>query len=190
MSATNRGGKRSPADFYATPEWCVRRLVEAVELPGGDWLEPAAGEGAIIRAVARSDVDWTAWELRQETRAGLAAAVPAGRVHIGDFLAPEARREVGRRRFAVAITNPPFRLAQEFIDACLPVADHVVMLLRLNYLASKSRWAFMSSHTPDVYVLPSRPSFTGAGTDSIEYAWFVWGVKRRREGRVRVLGLR
>lgn len=32
----------------------------------------------------------------------------------------------------------------------------------------------MRSHTPDIYVLPNRPSFSGKGTDSIEYAWFVW----------------
>lgn len=190
MSATNRGGKRSPADFYATPEWCVRRLLDAIDLPGGEWLEPAAGDGAIIRATARPDVNWSAWELRSEERAALCNALPKDRVHIEDFLEASAAGRLGNRRYSVAITNPPFRLAQDFIDSCLQCADQVVMLLRLNYLASKSRWDFMSGHTPDVYVLPSRPSFTGGGTDSIEYAWFVWGKARRSEGRVRVLGLR
>ncbi|WP_242333345.1 hypothetical protein [Anaeromyxobacter sp. SG66] len=190
MSATNRGGRRSPADYYATPEWCVRRLLEAVDLPGGKWLEPAAGDGAIVRAVRRPDVTWDLWELRDEERWRLASAAPGAAITTGDFIEAARRGAFERRRFAVAITNPPFRLAQEFIDASLTCADTVVMLLRLNYLASKSRWSFMSTHAPDVYVLPNRPSFTGGGTDSIEYAWFVWGHDRRRRGTVQVLGLR
>jgi hypothetical protein len=116
-------------------------------------------------------------------------SVPGGQVTIGDFVRAHTSGDLGSRRFAVAITNPPFRLAQEFIDAALACADHVVMLLRLNYLASKGRWPFMSRHTPDVYVLPNRPSFTGGKTDSIEYAWFVWRPGPRSEGRLRVLGL-
>lgn len=190
MSATNRGGHRSPADFYATPAWCVERLLEAVELPGGKWLEPAAGDGAIVRAAGRDDVSWDLWELRDSERPALKRSAPRASVRIGDFLAAAREGDLGEARYDVAITNPPFRLAQEFIDACLGCADTVVMLLRLNYLASKARWGFMSTHTPDVYVLPNRPSFTGGGTDSIEYAWFVWGREPRSEGRVKVLGLR
>ncbi len=68
MSATNRGRQRSPADDHPTPEWCVRRLVEAVDLPGSRWLEPAAGDGAIVRAVGRVDVAWDLWEVREEER--------------------------------------------------------------------------------------------------------------------------
>jgi hypothetical protein len=45
----------------------------------------------------------------------------------------------------------------------------------VNYLASNKRAAFMQENCPDVYILPNRPSFSGAGgTDSIEYAWMVW----------------
>lgn len=31
MSATNRSDVRRPDDFYETPAWCVRRLLEAVD---------------------------------------------------------------------------------------------------------------------------------------------------------------
>ena len=51
MSSTHRGAERRPADFYATPHWTVRRLLEALPLPGGVWFEPCAGEGDIIKAV-------------------------------------------------------------------------------------------------------------------------------------------
>lgn len=191
MSATNRGGRRSPADYYATPEWCVTRLLEDVTLPGGRWLEPAAGDGAIVRAVGRLDVQWDLWELREEERASLVRSTPCGTVTIGDFLVNAKAHRLPGSRYSVAITNPPFRLAQEFIDTCLECADNVVMLLRLNYLASKARWRFMRTHAPDVYVLPNRPSFTGGGTDSIEYAWFVWRQQSiRSAGQIKVLGLR
>lgn len=159
-------------------------------MPGGEWLEPAAGDGAIIRAVRRLDVRWTMWELREHEHPRLSKAAPGAAITIGDFIDAARRGAFEDQRFAVAITNPPFRLAQDFIDACLTCSDTVVMLLRLNYLASKSRWNFMSANTPDVYVLPNRPSFTGGGTDSIEYAWFVWGRERRNRGTVQVLGLR
>ena len=181
MSSTNRGAKRNESDFYATPAWCVQNLLKAVNLPGGQWLEPAAGDGAIIRAVNRPDVKWDAWEIRSEEKTFLA---PLADVHIGDFtqaLLPTSYR------YAVAITNPPFSLAQEFIEKAMYCADHVVMLLRLNYLASKKRYDFMSKNTPDVYVLPTRPSFTNGGTDSIEYAWFVWKSGQRNEGIIKIL---
>lgn len=184
MSSTNRGGKRSPADYYPTPGWCVHRLLEEVDLPGGHWLEPAGGEGAIIDAVSavRDDVAWSAVEIRDECRPGLLARTGRGRVRIGDFVT-----QPGRKRFDVIITNPPFSMAEEFVRASLSRADHVVMLLRLNFLASAGRAELMRQHPPGVYVLPNRPSFDGKGTDSIEYAWFHWRGESREVGQVRVL---
>lgn len=185
MSSTNRGQRGGGADdFFRTPAWCVRRLLEACPLPGGEWLEPAAGDGAIIRAVAgvRDDVRWTAVEKRDGQHAALAGV--AHYVTTTDFLDWRPFQH-----FAVAITNPPYSLAQRFVEHALDLADNVAMLLRLNFLASLTRAAFMRECPPDVYVLPNRPSFRADGkTDSIEYAWFVWPPDRRREcGTVRVL---
>ena len=173
-------------DYYPTPGWCVRRLLEEVELPGGEWLEPCAGDGAIIRAVQeiRDDVSWRAMELRESCRPDLVAAVGGpSRVQIGNALAaPWPARPV------VALTNPPFREAMPFVEVALERADTVAVLLRLNFLASAVRAPLMRRWPPDVYVLPNRPSFTGGGTDSTEYAWFVWRHKRdRTEGRIKVL---
>jgi len=145
-------------------------------------LEPAAGDGAIIRAVARMDVTWIAAEKRAVELGPLFRLTAP--VCIVDFLAWQPPC-----RLTVAITNPPYSLAMEFVEHALTMADNVAMLLRLNFLASEKRAGFMRAHPPDVYVLPNRPSFTPDGkTDSIEYAWFVWpqGV-RRTGGMVRVL---
>lgn len=193
MSATNRGAVRHPADFYATPSWCVDRLLEKLSLPGGNWLEPGAGEGNLIKAVNRSDVRWTALELREECRPTLEQLTPRPEIIITDkFVADgveDREKPLHGRHFDVAFGNPPFSLAIEFVRESIKYAEHVVMLLRLNFLGSRGRCAFMQAHAPDVYVLPDRPSFDGKGTDSIEYAWFVWrrATLHQTSGRLAVL---
>jgi hypothetical protein len=162
MSATNRGGKRCAADFYRTPKWPVRRLLERCghNLPhGGLWLEPGAGDGAIIESVAldygRIKPIWTAVELREECRPQLHAA-GASIVHIGDFLKFEPQLPM---KFDVAMGNPAFSIAMETIQKCITVALRTILLLRLDFLGSAKRCAFFRDHMPDVYVLPNRPCF-------------------------------
>lgn len=194
MSSTNRGGQRSDADNYPTPAWPVRRLLEKLPLPGGPWLEPGGGAGHIIRAVnaVRSDVTWWTAELREECREPLIEAVGSPeRVVIGDYLVDPPPVFPGVSRFKVAIGNPPFGLAMAFIEQALAQADIVAMLLRLNFMGSELRWDWMRHYPADLYVLPNRPSFRGYGSDSIEYAWYVWeqGKKERTFGLHRMLDI-
>lgn len=186
MSATNRSDVRIPSDFYPTPAWCVRRLLEAVNLPGGNWLDPGAGNGAIIDAVncVRQDVTWAAIDIRPEVEPYIVGA--GANFMAADFLTLGYDKTA--LKFDVIITNPPYSLAQGFIEKSLQMANHVAMLLRLNYLAGGKRVDFMRAMPPDVYVLPNRPSFTGQGTDATEYAWFVWRpIAGRSCGNLRVL---
>jgi len=181
VSATNRGGERAHDDVYATPAWCVRRLLEACPLPNGRWLEPACGDGAIVRAVKfhRSPDVWGMSDIRRVDVPGAQQA---------DFLSPGAWGRV--TPFDVIITNPPYSLAEPFVRRALELAPHghVVMLLRLAWLASARRAPLMRANAPDVYVLPNRPSFTGGRTDSTDYGWFVWTPRRgRASGTVTVL---
>lgn len=190
MSSTNRGGQRTESDYYPTPAWCVHRLLEAAELPGGVWLEPAAGTGELIGAVneIRRDIQWRAVELRDDCASTLSRVVSSsGVITIADFL--QVAPEGDDTEYTAIITNPPYSMAMPMLEHALDFrARFIIMLLRLNFLASASRAAFMQRYTPDVYVLPNRPSFSGHGTDSIEYAWFVWhGRQRRQEGKIMVL---
>jgi len=195
MSATNRGAVRKAYDDYATPGWCVDRLLERVALPGGHWLEPCAGHGAIINRVEglRRDVTWSAVEIEQKYEPRL-NEYGCRALHIGNFLdVTKAGHAYGASlwpQFDVAITNPPYFFARQFVQACLPIAKIVVMLLRINVLAGDKRHEWLSQHMPDVYVLPNRPSFTADNaTDATEYAWMVWEQPRRTHGRVQILGL-
>lgn len=181
MSSTNRGAERRVDDAYMTPPWCVRRLLDVWRPRGtsGILVEPAVGTGNIVRAIGTEPFSWLTYDIRE------VAAV--GEMHVtGDFLKVAS---YGTDAEAV-ITNPPYCLAEEFIRhsrSCFPLAD-VVFLLRIAFLASASRlplWRDVG--TPDVYVLPNRPSFTGGGTDSADYAWFVWPREKRPHGCVRVL---
>lgn len=189
MSSTNRGMERTGFDAYPTPAWAVRRLMEAVRFKGGRWLEPCAGDGAIISTVDRADVRWTAVEIQRQFEPLLRKIPGIESIEIGDFMdyRPPAALD-SKRPFDAVITNPPYLDAMEFVEHCLELSTHVTMLLRLNFLASNKRNTFMREHCPDVYVLPDRPSFTGNGTDSIEYAWFVWDSgARRTAGSIQVL---
>lgn len=182
--------QRRPDDFYETPSWCVRRLLERVWLPNGSWLEPSAGKGALIKAVNEqrtSPPDWTACELNHGFKSDLLRYVEGPQLHMGvDY----TDGDFGGCEFDCIIGNPPFSLAEEFVWQSLSKAAFVVMLLRLNFLESQERSALFATSMPDVYVLPNRPSFTGGGkTDRTAYAWYVWPPDRnRRHARLEILG--
>lgn len=189
MSSTGRGGVRHPHDYYRTPSWAVYRLLERLELPGGSWCDPAAGDGALIRAVntfraerKQPAVAWHAYEIQEDKRNALNKlyAIP----RITNFLTDPCVVP-----WSVLFVNPPFASAQEFVIKALDVAQYAVFLLRLNFAASAERQEFMAKRPPDIYVLPNRISFTGDGrVDSCDYAWFVWESRRRRKcGRFQVL---
>jgi hypothetical protein len=167
MSATGRGASRAKNDIYPTPTWATEAIAQQINWHGGavsgavDVLEPCIGNGAIAD-VLLDYVDSVEW-----------AEITKGR----DFLTYDFGRT-----FDFVVTNPPYSLAQEFIEKSLTLADCVVMLLRINFLASKSRKEFWEKHPPTaVHVLTQRPSFTGHGTDATDYAWFVWDFTGRQK---------
>jgi hypothetical protein len=172
---------RVPNDAYETPAWCVEEFFAARGMPDGPyWLDPCVGSGAILRAVQRLSPDraryWRGVELRGEEEVAPSPWPVECCVEIAwrtDFLTwhPRCARP---NPFDVAIMNPPYRLAEEFVRKALTVSREVVVLLRLGFLASQKRAEWLRECPPDVYVLPKRPSFTGKGTDATDYAWMVW----------------
>lgn len=156
MSATGRGSPRNEDDFYATPAWAVHRLLEAWTPPSGMWLEPGAGNGAIIRAAGKRGI-WTGVDLR---------SVPKDlwvEWFVGDFLSDKMLAKLSAHTrgngFDAAIGNPPYLRAQQFADRCFQLASQTALLLRLNFLGSEERWSWWKRHPADIYILPNRPSF-------------------------------
>jgi len=77
------------------------------------------------------------------------------------------------------VGNPPYLAAEAHIRHALRLAPNVAFLLRLGFLESAKRLSFWGQHPPsEVHVLAQRPSFTGKGTDSAAYGWFVWRTGR------------
>jgi hypothetical protein len=158
-------------DYFPTPAWTVAQFLESVSLPGGFWLEPAYGDGAIVRAVnkIRDDVVWMTNDV--QPGALLQESYP-------DLEGPL----LGSQCFDVCLTNPPFSLALLFAGQAMRDAHQTALLLRLNWLSPKvDRSGFLRATKPALWVLPNRPGFlppTEDGrrksTDTHEYAWFCW----------------
>lgn len=160
MSAKNRTAATSrPHEEFSTPSWCVDRLLEACPIPmHGRWFEPACGKGNIVHAVNRyaNQIQWTFMDIQPGLAEYLTQRIPNSvQFPDGSFL------DLNPPGFHadVIIQNPPYSLALPFVEKSLTLADHVVALLRLNFLGSADRAPFFQANPPDVYVLPNRPEF-------------------------------
>ena len=156
MSRQKQGVRLNKTDFYPTPTWCYENLdINWSQFSTAH--EPCCGDGRIIDWLEEQGVPTTYSEINEEL----------------DFF--EWNEEVD-----LILTNPPFSLAQEFIDHALPRAQTTIMLMRINYLGSIKRHEWWKEKCPTaLYVLSKRPSFTGAGTDATEYCWYVWDKTNR-----------
>lgn len=182
-----RRRQRHAHDFYRTPPEITRQFL-AVWARGkspATILEPAAGDGAMLEPLREHwpQAELSAWDITPQHPDVKPLAF---------FLSADTKHDL-------IITNPPYKHALEFAERGLEMltpGGYLVLLLRLNFLASKRRAAFFRQHLPtDVYVLSRRPSFlqqTGENprewaTDFSDYGWFVWreGSKHRTfRGRV------
>lgn len=195
MSATGRGSARTKLDFYSTPDWATDAILDVILPPGGSWtrnppriLEPAAGDGAIVRRLLARGVPATHIEACEIDRRRATACERAGITTIrGDFLKTNA---FGSQWHELVITNPPYRLAEAFAQTALELVrpgGWVAMLLRLNWLEGQKRTEFHRANRASVYVLPRRPAFGGRkGTDACGYGWFVWGQDHGADKRGRL----
>lgn len=157
------------AEFYETPGWCVRRLLEGVDLCGAWWLDPCVGEGAIPRVLP--GVRWGCFDIR---RTAYTEANPDSCI-VGDYLAMDLKAPASN--YSVALFNPPFSKALEFVKQAYGHCRIVAMLHRMSWVGSAGRidpdW--MNAHPFSEHLLPNRVSFTGDGrSDAQEYQWHVW----------------
>ena len=89
------------------------------------------------------------------------------------------------------IFNPPYKLAQEFVEHSINLVEDgrkVCAFLKLQFLESKKRKELFEKYPPKiVYVSSSRilcaknADFTGmreAGGSAVAYAWYVWEKKK------------
>lgn len=206
MSAKGRTRKEGPAydspahDDFPTPPWAIERLLErlATELHavGPKWIEPCSGAGSIIRTVDKFYTDnspeghawrpdWSAVELQHRYRQALRGLNVAG--YLADFPTWAASRPA--QSYDVAISNPPYGIAETILASCQRIAKVTILLLRTPFIASEKRADLMRAWTPDLFGLPNRPNFVAGGSDNADYAWMRWTHGTQGQpGRVVVLG--
>lgn len=165
----------SPDDF-PTPPWATRGLMEHVINERGPFsnlsvLEPACGAGHMAKVLK---------EYFGEVRATDAYAY--GYAPIRDYL------DVPYEANAVdwVITNPPFRLAEEFVQRSLIVARvGVAVLVRTVFIESSGRYRALFEKNPPtkfaqfVERVPMvRARLDKKASTATGYAWLVWEKDR------------
>lgn len=182
LAGTNLAGmsttrERVENDFYATPRNAIEAILDNVKL-NGSILEPAAGQGHISKVLREyypyNEIVSTDL-IQREERFGIS-------IQDGiDFLTHNFNR-----KFDNIITNPPFNLAQEFIERALDLAnDKVIMFAKIQLLeGNRRREMFENSPLKYVYVFSKRVNPLRNGEELDErgkpwastmcFAWFVW----------------
>lgn len=164
MSQRNSGYERIARDEYSTPEWVTEALLPHLPPPPLYIWEPACGSGKMVRVLARvGDV------------VGTDIAVSNN-----DFLSCIAT--AWHRPFDAIITNPPYVLAQEFIEHALKqiatTRGMAAMLLRTDFDHAKGRQHLFSNCVTFAkkLVLTRRIKWfeDSKGQPSFNHAWYVW----------------
>lgn len=121
------------ADLYQTPVVAVQALLKLEPVPLTIW-EPACGPGAIVKVLRDSGRAVVATDL-------IKYDCPDSKARV-DFL---MERKMPVPGLAAIVTNPPFKLADEFVAKALDLCPEVYMLLRVGFLEGL-RW----SHPDDI----------------------------------------
>jgi hypothetical protein len=177
-----RAELKNSLDDFPTPCWATRALIEHVilskqSLASMTCLEPACGRGHMsvtlaeyFKEVVSSDVfDY-----------GFGSVV--------DF--PKSKH--ADRSFDWVITNPPFRLGEDFIRRSIKIARRgVAMLTRTVFIESvgryerifatnpPSRFAQFTERVPMVKGRIDKRASTATG-----YAWLVWEMDKRKRSEL------
>lgn len=168
ITARNLAGSssgRPEADFYPTPPDATEALLRNESFEGSIW-ENSCGDGAICRVLSShgyTDILATDLEDRGYGETG------------HDFITSPYRADN-------VVMNPPFSLAQQFVELSLErTTGKVAMLGKLQFLEGQKRKPFFES-TPlaRVHVFSKRVNFYRNGekgsysTSTMAFAWFVW----------------
>lgn len=189
MSSTNRGYDRHKSDYYVTPQDQIELFLNEflkIENINNDViiLDPCAGGDensemsypVVLEKLLKYSIIQTI-DIREDSPAMLKT----------NYLTYDCRHY-----YDMIITNPPFNIALDVIKKALDDMDEggfVIMLLRLNFLGSKQRFEFWQNNKPKyIFVHHKRMSFVkGGGTDSVEYAHFVWQKGNRDDTKLFVI---
>ena len=164
-------------DDFPTPPWATRALCEFIEprtlglgLHNRVCREPAANRGHMVKPLLEYFDTVEAYDVHD-----YGAGYP-----VTDYLWAEDPAPVDW-----TITNPPFRLAEQFIDRAVRSSDEgVAVIVRSAFLEGVGRYRRLFSKTPPTYILQftervvmHRGNLSAKGSTATAYCWLVWMKK-------------
>jgi len=162
-------------DFYPTPEWATHALMKREPFPGDIW-EPACGKGDMSKVLLQYQPTYSSELETGEDIYGNGGV---------DFL------KTNKEDVANIISNPPFKLAKEFIEHAKENATHkIAMFLKIQFLEGIGRYDFFQDKKyplKKVWVFSKRVTLykdgerNGMGTGTMCFAWFVWEKTHKGE---------
>ena len=165
-------------DYFPTPPWATRALCEHLniwgDVSGETCEEPACGDGHMVRP------------LREFFRTVFASDVydyGGEQQRVSDFLLHWDRApHLEKTPPDWIITNPPFRLAEQFALRALEYAHvGVALLVRTAFLESTGRWQRLFNPRPPEWILQFTervPMVKGRcdpeASSATAYCWIIW----------------
>lgn len=165
-----RSEARDALDDFPTPPWATRALCEwLVAVDPFTAREPAANRGHMVRPLAEYFDHVEAADVHD-----YGAGFPVQDYLFGPL--PDATDWT--------ITNPPFRLAEQFIERALATSRRgVAMLVRSAFLEGIGRHERLFSRNPPSDVLQftervvmHKGRLAPEGSTATAYCWIVWGL--------------
>ena len=188
---------RQSLDDFPTPPWATRALIEEVIAPRTGVLhdplvalrslnvwEPACGRGHMAAALAEYFFAVHASDVADYSEEEVRTAEWRGQSRVTDFLGLDAvPPRIEKQGVDWIITNPPFRLAPEFIRRSIAIQPRkgVAMLTRLAFLEGVDRFrslfrtwppSIIAQFTERVPIVKGRLS--AKGSTATAYCWLVW----------------
>lgn len=162
---------REKDDFYATPPLAVKELMKLETFDKNIW-EPCCGMNHITNVLKDNNYNVKTSDIIDR--------VNDGSVEIIDFL------NYNEKYNGDIITNPPYKLATEFVYKSLETITYghkVAMFLKLTFLETKKRYELFKKYPPKViYVASMRFGCSQTGEfnsdgntgSAIAYCWYIW----------------
>lgn len=169
-------------DFFPTPPWATRALCEYLSqiqlLSTKRVWEPACGEGHMLRPLSEY------FELVYGSD-----IAPYGHGAVRDFLFPGDEPV-----FDWIITNPPFRLADEFVHTAIDRArEGVAILVRSAFLEGIGRYSELFSKRKPSAILQFtervamvKGKLDETASSATAYSWIVWRCRPHKPGAASV----
>jgi len=160
---TNNDGGRPSNDYYPTPPVGTRGLLRVETFSGAIW-ECACGDGAMSRVLESAGYDVISTDLEPRNYGTQLDFLLADKL-----LAPNI------------VTNPPFKIAQQFAMRALAMeCDRLALLCKIQFLEGIERAAWLET-TPlkNVWVFKKRLKMERNGVKikgggMMTFSWFVW----------------